>query len=104
MRTVPRLGSSPTDTSPKTIPRLTLSRRTFPRTDISLNGPFPDRTLPRLYISPLGHFPDRTFPRPAISLTTCFSEIFLFKAIFFCTRIYQTVIQSCDLDQLKQIK
>ena len=93
--------SSLTDTSPRTVPRLSLSqrtlrRRTFPRTDISPNGQFPDRKLPGLDISPTGHFPNRTFP-----LTTCFSEIF-FKSNFLsvCTRIYQTVIQSCDLDQL----
>ena len=65
--------SSPTGQFPDwTVPRLTL-----PRTDISPNGQFPDRTLPRLDISPLGHFPDRTFPRPYISLTTCFSDIYV---------------------------
>ena len=46
MRTVHRLGSSPTDTSPRTLPR-----RTFPRMDISptlhfLDGDFPDWTFP----------------------------------------------------------
>ena len=73
MRTVPRLGSSPTHTSARTIPRLTL----------------PQRTRSRLDVSPLRHFAERTFPRPDIFLTTCFSEIFVFSNhfLFACTRI-----------------
>ena len=55
MPTVHRLNSSPTDTSPRTIPRLTLSRRTLPR-----------HTFPRMDISPNGRFPNRTLPRPDI--------------------------------------
>ena len=62
------------DSSPRTIPRLTLPRWTFPRTDNSPNGQFPDRTLPRLDISPLRHFPERTFPRPDISPTGHFPD------------------------------
>ena len=92
MRTVSRLDSSPTDTPPRTISGLTLPRRTLPW-----------RTFLRLDISLLRHFPDRTFPWPDISLTIYFSEIFFFFSnpfLFVCTRIYWTVIESWDLDQL----
>ena len=56
IRTFPRLDISPSDTSPRTHPRVTLPRRTRPRwtflrTDNSATGRFPN-----------GDFPDRTFP------------------------------------------
>ena len=94
MRTVPWLNSSPTDTSPRTIPRLTFPRRnnprwTFPRTDnspkeTSQTGHFPTKTFPHKDISPNGHFPDRTFPWPHVLVRFFFSNHFLFV----CTRIY----------------
>ena len=73
-RTVSRLDSSLTDTSPRidpwlTSPRRTIPRRPLPRPDNSPTGHFPDRTLsrrrlPRRDISPLRRFPSRIFRRP----------------------------------------
>ena len=51
-RTIPRPDSSPTDTFPRTAPRLTFPRGTYPRPDNSPAEHFPD-----------GDFPDRTFPQ-----------------------------------------
>ena len=98
MRTVPRLDSFPTDTSPRTIPLdwhfpdRNFSDRHFPewtvpRPDTSPKDTFPTghfltKTFPRTDISPLRHFPERTFHWPDISLTTCFWGIFFFQIIF----------------------
>ena len=69
MRTVPRLDSSPTDTSPRTIPWVTIPR-----------GALPQRTFPRTNNSPNGHFSDQIFPWPYV----LGRYLFFFKSFFLC--------------------
>ena len=64
MRTVPRL-----DSSPRTIPWLTIPR-----------GALPQRTFPRTNNSPNGHFSDQIFPWPYV----LGRYLFFFKSFFLC--------------------